>query len=329
MASLYNPDASPIPIIMDSGSDITLISQKALEQMRKPPKIKTGQRIKLVQVTGNTMITGYVILNVYFESDEGPVLIKVEAYVVKGMSTPFILGNDFADQYSISLLRKDGESTLLFGKSGRSRRVHSSVTSTFLDEDGHAFKIRARPDFSTRINKAKAHRKSQKLKCRSHHRTKENYIRAASPTQIAPGSTRLVKIQANFVSNSDMIFVEKKLVTNGDPEDIYGCADTLITKESPFIYVTNFSKKPINISVGQVVAVGHDPSAWLDKESQYTKKEIDVINTHANLLRSIINSGGTSIDKNLSRKRPKVKLKAFMMCREGITLPTNYWLNRP
>ena len=207
MASLNDPDTSPIPIIVDSGSNITLISQKALEQMKKPPKIKTGQHIKLVQVTGNTTITGYIILNVYFESDEGPVLIKVEAYVVKGMSTPFILGNNFADQYSISLLREDGESTLLFGKSGRSRRVHSLVTSTFLNEDGHTFKVRVRPDFSTRIIKAKAHRKSQKLKHWSHHRMKENYIRAASLAQVAPGSTRLVKIQANFTSNSDMIFV--------------------------------------------------------------------------------------------------------------------------
>ena len=117
-ASLNSPDVTPIPVIVDSGSDITLISQKALEQMQKPPKIKTGQRIKLVQVTGNAIITGYVILDMYFESDQGPVLVKVEAYVVKGMSTPFILGNDFADQYSISLLREDGKSTLLFGKSG-------------------------------------------------------------------------------------------------------------------------------------------------------------------------------------------------------------------
>ena len=80
--SLDDPKVSPIPIIVDSGSDITLISQKTLEEMQKPPKIKTGQCINLVQVMGNTVITGYVVLDVYFETDEGPVLIKVEAYVV-------------------------------------------------------------------------------------------------------------------------------------------------------------------------------------------------------------------------------------------------------
>ena len=116
--SLNDPEAKSIPIIIDSGSDITLISQKTLDQMSKPPKIRTGQRIKLIQVTGNATSNGYVALDIYFETKEGPVLIKVEAYIVKGMSTPFILGNDFADQYSISLLREEGRSTLQFGKSG-------------------------------------------------------------------------------------------------------------------------------------------------------------------------------------------------------------------
>ena len=139
MASLQDPKAGAILIIVDSGSDIMLISQKTLEQMLKPPKIRTGQQIKLVQVMGNMIITGYVSLDIYFETEEGPVLIKVEAYIIKGMSAPFILGNDFTDQYSISLLREEGESTLLFEKSGQSKKVHNSVTSTFLDEDGHVF----------------------------------------------------------------------------------------------------------------------------------------------------------------------------------------------
>ena len=164
--SLNDPKAKPIPIIIDSGSDITLISEKALDQILKPPKIRMGQRIKLVQVTGNTVITGYVALDIYFDMEEGPVLIKVEAYVVKGMSAPFILGNDFADQYSISLLREEGQSTLLFGKSGRLKKVHNSITSTFLDEDGHAFKVRVRPGITSKALKAKIHRKSQKLKRR-------------------------------------------------------------------------------------------------------------------------------------------------------------------
>lgn len=37
--SINDPDAKPIPIIIDSGSDITLISQKTLDQMLKAPRV--------------------------------------------------------------------------------------------------------------------------------------------------------------------------------------------------------------------------------------------------------------------------------------------------
>jgi len=84
-------------VIVDSGSDITLISFKSLLEMQNPPKIRQGQRINLVQVTGNTSISEYVEIDLYFHTPGGPVKINVEAYVVKGMTSPFILGNDFAD----------------------------------------------------------------------------------------------------------------------------------------------------------------------------------------------------------------------------------------
>ena len=43
LASLDDPRAQPIQVIIDSGSDITLISQQALDQMIKPPKVRSGQ----------------------------------------------------------------------------------------------------------------------------------------------------------------------------------------------------------------------------------------------------------------------------------------------
>lgn len=141
-ASINEIDAKPISVIIDSGSDITLISQKTLDQMLKAPKVRVGQRIKLIQVTGKAIITGYVILDLIFKTSQGPVRINVEAYVVKGMSAEFILGNNFTNQYSISVIRDDGETTLEFGKSGRSVRVHNSLTTPFIDDDGHSFKVR-------------------------------------------------------------------------------------------------------------------------------------------------------------------------------------------
>ena len=101
--TINSPTENLSDIIIDSGSDITLISMNTLNALVEVPKIKKGQKINLVQVTGKASISGYVELDLYFRTKEGPVKIRVEAYVVKGMTTPLILGNDFVDQYSLSV----------------------------------------------------------------------------------------------------------------------------------------------------------------------------------------------------------------------------------
>ena len=57
------------------------------------------------------------------------------------MTSPFILGNDFADQYSISVIQQEGGCNLEFGDSGQRMEVENSVLPPFVDEDGHAFKV--------------------------------------------------------------------------------------------------------------------------------------------------------------------------------------------
>ena len=75
--------------------------------MQTPMKLQQGQQVNLVQVTGNVFISVYVDIDLYFHTPDGPLKINVEAYVVKGMSTPLILGHDFADQYSISVILQE------------------------------------------------------------------------------------------------------------------------------------------------------------------------------------------------------------------------------
>jgi hypothetical protein len=84
--------SDPLKVIIDSGSDITLISEQAVKRLSSKPRIVTGQRINLIQVTGNAIITGFVTLDLYFHTIEGPVKMRVEAYVVRGMTTPFFIG---------------------------------------------------------------------------------------------------------------------------------------------------------------------------------------------------------------------------------------------
>ncbi|KAG8942695.1 hypothetical protein FRC03_002928, partial [Tulasnella sp. 419] len=72
-----------IDVIIDSGSDITLISSLQLLLISPKPKIKTGQRVHLVQVTGKATISGYIEVPLTYVTPKGPVTIVVEAYVVK------------------------------------------------------------------------------------------------------------------------------------------------------------------------------------------------------------------------------------------------------
>lgn len=148
-------------VIIDSGSDITLISHKLLEELSPAPKWKMGQKINLVQVTGNASISGFVNLDLYFHTPEAPVKINIDAYAVKGMTTPIILGNDFADQYSLSLMRKEGNTYLELGDSGSRIRVENSTSETLVDEEGHAFQVKVSPEFPGLSSKNSTHRKNQ------------------------------------------------------------------------------------------------------------------------------------------------------------------------
>ena len=294
-ASINDPAAKPIPVIVDSGSDITLISQKTLDQMLKVPKVRVGQRIKLIQVTGKAIITGYVVLDLIFRTPEGPVQMNVEAYVVKGMSAEFILGNDFADQYSISVIREEGETTLRFGKSGRSIRVRSSLDAPFLDEDGHAFKVRVRSDITSRILKTKAHRKSQVLKKRIRHQQDERLVRARYQVIIPPESSKLIQVRMNFDDPTSELLIEKSLTSNGNPEEIYGTADTLVDRHDGRIFVSNFSKKPVTISAGQVLGSVRNPSSWLDKKGQFSEPQKLDAEKKAQLIQTLIQGQSAAI----------------------------------
>ncbi|KAJ7606274.1 hypothetical protein DFH06DRAFT_1348161 [Mycena polygramma] len=244
-------NVDPMKVIIDSGSDITLISLKALERLLNPPKIKAGQDIKLVQVTGKSSISGYVTLDLFFHTPDGPVKLTVEAYVVKGMSAPFILGNDFADQYSISVIRDDGEAYLEFGSSERRLKVNSSTSALYEDEDGHAFRVKVRTGLTQHGPKAKVHRRNQKLNRKKRLRYQNCEVWAAKRVVIPPETSVAVPVQAVFPQGQDIIFVERYFGANGNVDDVYASPDTLIHRDSPVLHVANFASLPVVISTGQ------------------------------------------------------------------------------
>jgi hypothetical protein len=135
------------PVTIDSGSDITLISKEFMESLKQPPKPKKGQKVQLIQVTGKSSITEYVVLPILFETQEGLVEMTVEAYVVTKMNTPFILGNDFASQFKLSIIRKDQTTQVVLGSSDRQIEAQESDTNPRTDDTGNVFFVEIHPDF--------------------------------------------------------------------------------------------------------------------------------------------------------------------------------------
>jgi len=304
-----------IKVIVDSGSDITLISQKALDNLKARPKIKKGQKIDLIQVTGSTMISGYVTLDLIFHADGGPVKIIVEAYVVKGMTTPFILGNNFTDQYSISIIRDEGECHLNFDKSGCHLKVESLTEPAYLSDQGHTFKVRVIPDFAARNFKIKVHHKNQKNRQRQCLRLQRSEVRAAKRIVIPPMTSKLTPVDAYFPNCSETLFVERRLLSLGNAENMYGSLDSMISVDQPYLHVSNFSDRPITVAAGQILGTARNPCNWLDQGNKVSENTTNQRRAHANLIHQLSESlplrdSSGMIASNVIQSRTEISSKA-------------------
>src|SRR6185295_16790485 len=117
----------PIQMCFDSGSAITLINQKTYKEFKDPPRLRTGKNINLRGVGRSQTPDGFIKVPISVISDQGNLVeINVEAYVVKNMSSSFILGNDFSIQYMLSLIRDPDRSYIKLGRDRKSTRLNSS-----------------------------------------------------------------------------------------------------------------------------------------------------------------------------------------------------------
>ena len=105
------------------------------------------------------------------------------------MSTPLILGNDFMDQYSISVICQEGSCTIEFGDSNWRMPVNNSVSLPFLDEDGHTFKLRI-----LNSSAKSTHWNNQSFKRKTKFREHDRNIRSAVKIVIPPETSIFLPI---------------------------------------------------------------------------------------------------------------------------------------
>lgn len=191
--------------------------------------------------------------------------INVDAYIVRGMSTPFILGNDYADQYSISIIRREGESFLSFGDTGRELKVENSTSSSFLDDRGNTFKVRVIAEASTRFAKIKAHRKSQKRRRRQRLEQHHGEVRSREHVVIPAESCVRVAVELPIPEGKNDLLIERNIQQDHHGRQFFGSPDSLISPSNPFVHISNFSDSPVVIGKRQVVGCVHNPKNWLDR----------------------------------------------------------------
>ncbi|RXW11656.1 hypothetical protein EST38_g14198, partial [Candolleomyces aberdarensis] len=261
----------------------------------------------------------YVTLDLLFKTRKDFIKISVEAYVVKGMTTDFLLGNDFAEQYDLSIERRNGNSRLRFGDI--EHYVEANLTDPrlqlFKDEEGNSFKVLVQPDYARNIGRARAHRKAQVKKRRHRQKFKLLEVRSRFDYHIAPETTKLVHIDSSFPSESNSYIIERSAFTNSTPEEMYTIPETLISRDKPFVWVTNFAKLPITINSGQLLGHLSDPRLVYTSTNQVSREESQQLHNYARLIRKL-DSGPNTLFSISQQGEPE-----SVISREESNLPIN------
>ena len=85
-ARIHELDLSDVKARLDSGADITLISEEFWKSLTNLPRLREGMRMKLYHLTGGAKVLGYIKTELYATALDGSIVsFELEAYVVRNM----------------------------------------------------------------------------------------------------------------------------------------------------------------------------------------------------------------------------------------------------
>ncbi|KII82645.1 hypothetical protein PLICRDRAFT_120502, partial [Plicaturopsis crispa FD-325 SS-3] len=245
MARLGSPTAEPVKHRLDSGADITLISLDQYETLPEKPPLRQGLRMKLYHLTGDATILGYIKTTMYVASDCGRTLgFEVEAYVVKNMRVPILLGEDFQVTYELGILRDAEAGTrVTVGKTGYTILASSSTS------DDLGFECRYAHMAQSFVRRKAPQRVKAKTRARLK-RAGPPPVRAEEDTIIPAGAAWMVKIGGPFSGRSDWLV--EGLVLSQEDGSIMAAPTTWIKTTDPRIPIANPSGSPWIIKAGDI-----------------------------------------------------------------------------
>jgi hypothetical protein len=256
---------------LDSGADITLMSEEFWKSIPDIQKPKEGICMTLYHLTGQAKVLGYVKTRLYMVSKDGEVVsFELEAYVVRNMKVPLLLGEDFQLSYELGVQRwATGHADV---RVGNSRHVieASSAHSVNL-----GFKIR-RACLAKTMKRLlpevwrKTYQRSKARRCREG-KTDSPPVLAAQDVLIAVGTVHNVLITGPFEGRDEWL-VEKVVIATED-ESVMAAPTTFIKSSMPILPIANPSTRPRYIRAGDVVGKLHDPSTYADSPKTVEEEE--------------------------------------------------------
>ncbi|KAL1669786.1 hypothetical protein GGF50DRAFT_43509, partial [Schizophyllum commune] len=230
---------------LDSGADITLLSEDEYLSwpVKERPIIREGMRMRLYHLTGETKVLGYVKFPLFAEADSGELVrFDVEAYVVRGMKVPLLLGEDFQTTYELGVTRTgSGDCKVAVGSSGKVL----SASSKRVSKPG--FKIRRANNANTyRLPKTKAGARARARRFPGG----PAEVCAAEDVVLAPHAVHNVPVMGAFEGRSDWLV--EKVIMSGMDASLMASPTTWIDAEDARIPIANPSARPQFLKRGDV-----------------------------------------------------------------------------
>nr|GAT48031.1 TY3B-TY3B protein [Mycena chlorophos] len=224
----------------------------------------------------------------YMTSEQGQAIaFEVEAYMVREMRVPLLLGEDFQTAYEISVVRKgDGECTLVIGQSGATVSASSSQTYDLGFEVKHVNAVDSArlPEGTVPVPVAPGLRVGASRRFKKADRKKKlddakRHVTASIDVLLSPGSVHLVPVEGNF-EGCDQWLVEKVLISTDDG-NVLAAPSTLISTDAPKLPIANPTARPWFIRKGDIVGKLRDPAVYADKPKTQTELEKMVASAEA------------------------------------------------
>ncbi|KAF9018486.1 hypothetical protein BDZ89DRAFT_960064, partial [Hymenopellis radicata] len=238
-------DSASVKGKLDSGADITLMSEEFFNSRSDLPPLKQGMRIRLYQLTGDAKILGYTTFAYLVETTDGKtVSFEVEAYVVRGMMTPLLLSEDFQTSYELGVERRaSGHCFVTLPRQGYRIEASSSLAVDLGFSIRQSFANVASFVRRKLTRRARAKKRPQVL-------ATPPPVYAARDLVIKPGYVQYLEVIADWGERDEWI-VDKVLIANEDSE-VAAIATSWIRADNPYLPMANPGTRPIMIRAGEL-----------------------------------------------------------------------------